>query len=60
MGKTHKAEGVALKLPPGVHMMEPTTWDVPVDGAILTWEQAEALAALHVPVPPPGSRPDGR
>jgi hypothetical protein len=45
VGRTHKAEGVALTLPHGVHMLEPSTWDVPTEGAILTWEEAEALAA---------------
>ena len=49
VGKTHRADGVALRLPEGVHMMEPSTWNVPVDGAILTWDEAEALAAELVP-----------
>ena len=57
VARTHAVSGVALKLPDGVHMMEPSTWDVPVDGAILTWEETEALAGV---VPGSGMRPSGR
>jgi hypothetical protein len=47
VAKTHTIEGVALKLPDGVNMMEPTTWNVPLEGAIFTWDEVEELANTH-------------
>lgn len=44
VAQTHAIEGVALKLPDGVHMMEPKTWDVPLEGSIFTWDEVEELA----------------
>ena len=45
VGKTHRAEGVALNLAEGVHMMEPRTWTGTNEGSILSWEEAKALAS---------------
>ena len=51
--RTHRADGIVLRLPDGVNMMDQNTWDVPIGGAIFTWEEAERLAAdiPGLPVP---------
>ena len=46
VSKTLKIEGVALRIPDGVHMMEPSTWNVDLTGSILSWEENEVYAAL--------------
>lgn len=49
--KTHRVEGVALRVPQGVHMMEPSTWDTDLTGSLFTWDEAEELARTAFPSP---------
>lgn len=54
---TAQTRGVALKLMEHVHLAEPSTWtDGDRAGHVLTWEEAQALAAQETPETEPPAR----